>query len=142
MKKLLFIGMTAVSMFTMQLAHSATICDVKTALKDARSNLVAMVASTDNTEQKSLKAKVDAATTVLEAATNDMLSDANKDDDAQLTTFKDTWAAFKNTRETEIVPAVYAGDNAKAKGIATGIQADRMGVMNGVVSALGGDGCK
>ena len=30
----------------------------------------------------------------------------------------------------------------KAKGIATGIQAERMGVMNGIVSALGGDGCK
>lgn len=142
MKKVLIISVAAASMFTMQLAHSATICDAKSALGDARSNLVAMVGSTDKAEQKSLKTKVDAATTELEAAIKAMLGDANKDDDAQLSTFKEAWVAFKETRETEIVPAVYAGDNAKAKAIATGIQAERMGVMNGVVSALGGDKCK
>jgi len=71
-----------------------------------------------------------------------MLNDDNKDDDAQLASFEKTWGEFKNTRETEIVPAIYAGDNAKAKEIATGIQAERMGVMNGIVSALGGDACK
>ncbi|MCP4408132.1 MAG: hypothetical protein GY807_10305 [Gammaproteobacteria bacterium] len=142
MKKVLITSMAAASLFTMQLAHSATICDAKSALKDARSHLVSMVGSTDKAEQKSLKTKVDAATTELEAAIKAMLGDANKGDDAQLTTFQETWAAFKNTRETEIVPAVYAGDSAKAKAIATGIQAERMSVMNGVVSTLGGDKCK
>ena len=129
-------------MFTMQLAQSATICDMKTALGDARSNLVDMVGSTDKAEQEGLKAKVDAATTDLEAATSAMLSDDNKDDDADLATFEKTWADFKNTRETEIVPAVYAGDNAKAKEIATGIQAERMSIMNGIISSHGGDDCK
>lgn len=142
MNKLLVTGMMAIaSIFTMQMAHSATICDVKTALGDARSNLVSMVKSTEKAEQEELKGKVDAATTALEAATQSMLSDGNKDDDEKLNTFAKTWADFKNTRETEIVPAIYAGDNAKAKEIATGIQAERMGVMNGVVSDLGGDKC-
>jgi hypothetical protein len=40
------------------------------------------------------------------------------------------------------VPAIYAGDNAKAKEIATGVQAERMKAMNDVVSALGGDKCE
>jgi hypothetical protein len=143
MKKLVLVSMAAASIFTMQLAHSATtICEVKSALGDARSNLVDMVASTDKAEQEALKAKVDAATTELEAATSSMLGDDNKDDDGDLATFEKTWADFKNTRETEIVPAIYAGDNAKAKDIATGIQKERMGVMNGVVSSLGGDDCK
>ncbi len=142
MKKLVIVSMAVASVFTMQSAYSATICDMKTALAAARSNLVDMVASTDKTEQEGLKAKVDAATTDLEAATSAMLSDDNKDDDADLETFKKTWADFKNTRETEIVPAVYAGDNAKAKEIATGIQAERMSVMNGVISSHGGDDCK
>ena len=44
----------------------------------------------------------------------------------------------KNTRETEIVPAVYAGNNKKAIGIATGIQAGRMKIMNGIIQALNG----
>lgn len=142
MKKSVIVGMATASIFLMQFAHSATICDVKSALGDARSNLVDMVASTDKAEQDALKAKVDAATTALESATNGMLGDDNKDDDGKLATFKKTWTDFKNTRETEIVPAIYAGDNAKAKEIATGIQKERMGVMNGVVSALGGDDCK
>ena len=142
MKKLVVAGMAVASIFTMQLAHSATICDMKTALGDARSNLVDMVGSTDKAEQEGLKAKVDAATADLEAATSAMLSDDNKDDDADLATFEKTWADFKNTRETEIVPAIYAGDNAKAKEIATGIQAERMSVMNGIISSHGGDDCK
>jgi len=142
MKKLVIVGMAAASMFTMQLAHSATICDMKTALGDARSNLVDMVASTDKAEQEGLKAKVDAATTELEGATSAMLGDDNKDDDADLATFEKTWADFKDTRESEIVPAIYAGDNAKAKEIATGVQAERMSVMNGVISSHGGDDCQ
>ncbi len=141
MKRLLVASVALASLFALQAAHSATICDVKTALGDARSNLVAMVKSTDKAEQEALKEKVDAATSALEAATQAMLSDDNKDDDEKLNTFAKTWADFKNTRETEIVPAVYAGDNAKAKEIATGIQAERMNVMNGVISELGGDKC-
>jgi hypothetical protein len=39
------------------------------------------------------------------------------------------WEAFKATRENEIVPAVYAGDKEKAKGLASGVQAERMKQM-------------
>jgi hypothetical protein len=142
MKKLLIGGMLFTSMFAMQVLQAATICDVKVALHDARSNLVTMVGSTDNAEQEGLKVKIDEATVRLEEAYGAMLSDDNTADDAQLNTFKETWEAFKNTRETEIVPAIYAGKNADAKAIATGIQAERMKVMNGVVEALGGNDCK
>lgn len=142
MKKLLISGMVLASMFAMSLLQAATICDVKVALNDARSNLVTMVGSTDKAEQEALKVKIDDATTQLEEAFGAMLSDENKADDAQLNTFKESWEAFKNTRETEIVPAIYAGKNADAKAIATGIQAERLKVMNGVVQALGGDDCK
>ncbi len=79
MKKLLVTGMAAASIFTMQSAYAETICDVKTALGNARSHLVSMVGSTDKAEQVSLKVKVDAATTELEAATKAMLNDDNKD---------------------------------------------------------------
>jgi hypothetical protein len=142
MKKILVTSLAAASIFTIQIAQSATICDVKSALGSARSNLVDMVASTDKAEQEGLKAKIDSATTDLETAVGAMLGDDNADDDDKLGTFKSTWDEFKGTRESEIVPAIYAGDNAKAKEIATGVQAERMGVMNGVVSDLGGDDCK
>jgi len=39
---------------------------------------------------------------------------------------KETWAAFKNTRETELVPAILAGEKAKAEKIGGGIQKERL----------------
>jgi len=143
MKKLLIGGMVAASMFATQLSQAATICDVKTNLNDARSNLVEMVKTGDKAGSDSaLRAKVNEATTKLEAAYTAMLGDDNKVDDADLGKFKETWEAFKNTRETEIMPALADGDTDKAKGIAQGVQKGRMGTMNGVVKKLGGDDCK
>jgi hypothetical protein len=141
MKKLLISGMIATSLFAMQLAQAETICDAKIALADARLNLMMMVISTDQAEQDFLKTGIDKASTALEKVLETLLKDDNKNDDAQLTTFKETWAQFKNTRETEIVPAIRAGDNDNARKIATGIQSKRMKVMNGVIKALDGDDC-
>jgi hypothetical protein len=139
MKKLLIGGMIA--LFAMQLVQAATICDARVALAEARLNLMMMVVTTDKVEQDGLKVEIDAASVNLELAIDIMLNDENKTDDVQLTLLKDTWAAFKNTRETEIIPAVRAGDNEKAQAIATGIQADRMKIMNSVIQALNGDNC-
>lgn len=129
-------------MLAMQLSQAATICDVKANLGDARSSLVAMVGSNDKAEQAALRDKVNDASTKLEEAYAAMLGDDNKADDADLDKFKETWEAFKETRETEIIPAVEKGDTKTAKDIAQGVQADRMKVMNGVVADLGGDDCK
>ena len=60
----------------------------------------------------------------------------NAGDEAKAAAFKPTWEDFKKTRETEIIPLVYAGKNADAKAIATGIQAERMGKMKAAM------GCK
>jgi len=100
-----------------------------------------MVMTWDRAEQEALKVDIDDATIKLETVMDAMLNDRNKSDDSQLTILQDTWAKFKKTRETKIVPAVYAGDNEKAIGIATGVQAKRMAIMNGAVQALNGDNC-
>jgi len=139
MKKFLIGGMIAI--FAMQWVQAATICDAKVALADARLNLMMMVMTEDRAEQEALKVEIDDATIKLETVMDAMLNDRNKSDDSQLTILQDTWAKFKNTRETKIVPAVYAGDNEKAIGIATGVQAKRMAIMNGAVQALNGDNC-
>jgi hypothetical protein len=141
MKNILMSGMIVASLFVIPLVQAATICDAKNALADARFNLMMMVDETDREEQNVLKTEIDAASTALEGVFESMLNDGNKNDDARLATFKKTWFEFKNTRETEIVPAIRRGDNAKAKDIAIGIQAERMQVMNGVVKALHGEDC-
>jgi predicted amino acid-binding ACT domain protein len=139
MKKFLIGGMIAI--FAMQWVQAATICDVRIALADARFNLMMMVVSTEKAEQEDLKVEIDKASTALEKVIAAMLKDENKTDDAQLTTLQDTWKAFKKTRETEIVPAIYAGDNMKAIEIATGVQAERMNTMDTTIQALNGDNC-
>jgi len=139
MKKLLISGIIAISL--MQWVQAETICDARIALADARFNLMMMVMSTDKAEQDALKVEIDNASTELENAFAAMLLDENKTDDAQINKFQKTWAKFKNTRETEIVPAIYAGDNMKAIAIATGIQAKRMTKMTDIIQALNGDNC-
>jgi len=141
MKKLLMSGMIAASLFAMPLAQAATICDAKIALADARFNLMMMVMSTDKGEQDILKTEIDKASTALEKVVETMLKDENKNDDAQLTTFQNTWAQFKNTRETGIIPAISTGNHTEALNIAIGIQSKRMTIMNGIIKALNGDAC-
>jgi len=140
MKKLLISGMLQV-LFAMQFVQAATICDAKVGLAEARLNLMLMVMSMDKAEQNELKVEVDAASLVLETAMTAMLDDENKTDDAKLTDLQDTWAKFKKTRETKIIPAVKAGNNAKAVEIATGVQSERMNTMNDLIQALNGDNC-
>ncbi len=95
-------------------------------LAEARTQLVAMIAETDPAKLDDFKAKVHDASDKLDADLEAMASGA---DAAKATEFKPAWEDFKNTRETEIIPAVYAGKNAEAKAIATGIQAERMKKM-------------
>ncbi|MDM8569346.1 MCP four helix bundle domain-containing protein [Thiotrichales bacterium HSG1] len=128
-------------MLSMTMVQAATICDAKIALADARLNLMMMVMSTDKVEQDALRVEINTASTNLDGAVGAMLKDENKTDDVQLNSFNETWTAFRNTRETEIIPAVYAGDNDKAIAIATGVQAERMAAMDGVIQALNGDNC-
>ena len=125
----------------MPFAQAETICEAKIALADARLNLMMMVMSTDKAEQDELKIEIDKASVELERVLKLMLRDENRTDDAQLTTLQKTWAKFKNTRETEIIPAIRAGNNAKAMQIATGIQAKRMRLMNHLIQMLNGDNC-
>lgn len=142
MKKFLISVMIAASLLTMSFAQAeTTICDAKVALAEARLNLMMMVFSMDKTEQEALKTEIDKASIALEKSLKILLKDDRKFDDAQLTTFQKTWFQFKNTRETEIVPAIHVGNNDKAVEIATSIQAERMAIMNGIIQALNGDNC-
>ena len=107
-------------------AQAATPADACADLGEARTQLVAMIAETDAAKLDDYKAKVHAASDALDA---DLAAMAGGPDSAKADAFKPVWDAFKETRETEIIPAVYAGENEKAKGIATGVQAGRMKEM-------------
>ncbi len=112
---------------------------IQTALGEARANLVAMIDASDKAAQDDLHAKVTKASKDVDAAIETALKDAatTPDQAAKYKDFKATWDAFKNTRETEIVPAVRAGKTADAKAIAGGVQAERMKKMKGLLAELG-----
>jgi hypothetical protein len=126
MMKHLSLLLTAALLSSAGLANAATPADACKDLAEARTQLVAMIGATDPAALDDYKAKVHAASDRLDA---DLASMASEPGAAKAAEFKPVWEAFKKTRETEIIPAVYAGKNAEAKAIATGIQAERMKKM-------------
>jgi hypothetical protein len=49
---------------------------------------------------------------------------------------KETWAAFKRTRETELVPAILANQRATYEKIGAGIQKERLDRMYSLITQL------
>jgi hypothetical protein len=117
-------------------AVAAPADDACASLMDARANLVKMLDSTDKAANDGLKANIAAATAKVDATLVAMAKSYNASDEAKAAAFKPTWEEFKATRDGEIVPLIYAGKNAEAKAIGTGIQAQRMGKMKAAM------GCK
>jgi len=115
-----------------------SLCDTKTSLADVHLNLMMMAMSTDKTEQDALKVEIDKASTDFEKVLAAILKDEIDHD--QFTALQETWTVFKNTRETEIIPAIRAGDNEKVSEI-NGIQAERMNTMIGIIQVLTEDNC-
>ena len=124
------IGLAALILASgIQTATAAPADDACAALMEARGNLVSMIGSTDKSTYDGLKGKIQDASAKLDATLAAMQKSYNAGDEAKAKEFKVVWDAFKGTRDTEIIPALYAGRNADAKAIATGIQAERMGKM-------------
>ncbi len=113
-------------------------CDAKTFLADVHLNLMMMAMSTDKTEQDALKGEIDKASTDFDKVLAAIFKDESDND--QFTALQETWIVFKKTRETEIIPAIRAGDNEKVSEI-NGIQAERMDTMNGIIQVLTEDNC-
>jgi hypothetical protein len=106
--------------------HAATPADACRDLMSARSALVAMIGEQDPSKLNGYVEKIHTASGALDA---DLASMEGGADAPKAAAFKPAWEAFKQTRESEIIPAVKAGDREKAKGLATGIQAERMKAM-------------
>ncbi len=82
-----------------------------------------MLDEPDAANQAGYVERIKAASAALDA---NLAAMAGGPDAAKADAFKPVWEAFKATREGAIVPAVKSGDRAKAKGLATGVQAGRM----------------
>jgi hypothetical protein len=136
MRRTALLLLSALATLSAGTALAAPADDACASLMEARANLVKMLDSTDKAANDVLKANIAAATAKVDATVAAMAKSYNAGDEAKAAAFKPTWEEFKNTRDGEIVPLIYAGKNAEAKAIGTGIQAQRMGKMKAAM------GCK
>ena len=104
--------------------------DACAALVDARNTLYSMLNAKDKAAQDALNAKVQAASTKLDS----VLAGMTGADAKVAADFKAIWDQFKETREKEIIPALYRGNAGDAKKVADGIQLDRLSHMWRIMS--------
>jgi hypothetical protein len=114
---------------------AATTADVLTSLQAARSKLVELIGTTDKGTQSVLIEDIKKATQEVDKKVSEVEGDAATTPEvkAKLVEFKATWAEFQKTRDGEIIPAVTAGDAAKAKSLAQGVQVERFKKMTGLL---------
>ena len=104
--------------------------DACAALVSARTALYSMIDAKDKSAQDALNAKVQAASNKLDS----VLASMTGADAKVAADFKTVWDQFKETREKEIIPAIYKGNADDAKKIAGGIQSERLSKMWKIMS--------
>lgn len=137
MKKIL-IPVAFMALMLMQATQAAQVSDILTGLATGRENLVKMLDETDKAKQGEFKKNIETATKAADDALAAMLADAatSAETKAKLEEFKKTWEEFKKTRETDVIGALEAGKNDEAKKVATGIQAERIKTMKGLLEGI------
>ena len=100
------------------------------ALVDSRSALYLMINAKEKSAQDALNTKVQAASTKLDS----VLAGMTGADAKAAADFKAVWDQFKETREKEILPAIYKGNTGDARKIADSIQLDRLSHMWRIMS--------
>ncbi len=117
------------------LAQANEFEDLRAEMTAARESLVTLVVNKDKRgadQQKLVKETADKVSAHL----SKMKAPAGKE--AAFKEMSDTWAAFKKTRETELVPAVLAGKDDDAKKLVNGIQKERYTKCQQLLGDLGG----
>ncbi|MBI5875337.1 MAG: methyl-accepting chemotaxis protein [Deltaproteobacteria bacterium] len=96
-------------------------------LNGVRAALVTMMSETERAKQDGQHKIITDLTEEIDSIFAGLLKNASFKQD-MITPLKETnavWVAFKNTRDNEVIPAVYAGRVQEAKNIALGIQKER-----------------
>ena len=104
--------------------------DACAVLVDSRSALYSMMEGKDKSAQDEFNTKVQAASTKLDS----MLAGMTGAHAKVAADFKAVWDQFKETRDKEIIPAIYKGNADDAKKIADGLQYQRFSKMWRIMS--------
>lgn len=106
---------------------SVGIARIGSDLNAVRLALVGMMGEPDREAQEKQYRNVQAFTKEVDEGLNRLLTNKDMPQDMieDLKAIKEVWEAFRDTRDKELIPALYAGDIAKARGLALGVQAER-----------------
>jgi len=113
---------TVVLSSMLQLAHASEFDDLRSKLSEARTSMVTMFFYEDQRGAKQQKLVKDTADAV-SAGLAKMKAPVGKE--GRYNELLETWNAFKETREKQLVPALLNGDDATARKLVWGIQKTR-----------------
>lgn len=114
-------------------SYAAGFGDLKAKIGEARDTIVVMVKNKDKRGPDQQKLVKDSANAVSEML-GKMKAPAGKE--AQFKELNETWAAFKKTRENDLVPMLIAGKQEDADRLAGGIQKERFGKIMALCDEL------
>lgn len=113
--------------------------DLKAKLTDVRGALVAMLGEKDKAKQEELHAKIKKLTKEIDGLLSALIAkEKGAEAKGKLEELKKTWEAFRDTRDAQIIPAIYGGKIEEAKAIAGGVQKERFQKMSSIVDELAG----
>lgn len=99
---------------------------LKSDLNEVRATLLTLMGSTEKEKMDKLRGKIEELSNNINLTFEKMLkSIIDKDVKSALIEANTQWQDFRNTRDTELIPAIYEGNIAKAKEIALGVQKKR-----------------
>ena len=135
MKKIISLAFLACTLSLIAMPSLASSADILTALQAARGKLVSLISTTDKGTQSALVEEIKKATKEVDAKVDATLADpaTTADTKTKIGEFKTIWAEFQKTRDTEIIPAVLAGEADKAKSLAQGVQVERFKKMSALL---------
>ena len=113
-------------MYNEKYANSMLAANLKSRINEVRAVLVAMTGETDKIKIDRYHETIKEISSLIDRDFLEWISqDSGAEIIATVSELKSTWEAFRNTRDTQIIPFIYEGRMQEAKELALGIQAER-----------------
>lgn len=124
-------------MYNEHYTASVGVIELKADLNQVRALLMGMIIETDSGKREGIHSRIKEATIDIDKELDDLLGKIKEPSMVkQLNDIKEVWLSFRDTRDKEIIPAIFAGDLPKAVSIAAGIQAERYKKFTGIANEL------
>ena len=120
-------GGQILSIYNENFTAAQGVAEVKADLNGVRAMLVTLLAEKDKAKLDSTNSKIKELTKVIDDRFSDLINNKAFPDGMinDIKKINEPWAAFRDTRDNELIPAIYEGDIEKARSLALGIQAER-----------------